>query len=55
MRNRETILAFTLMAVSGACFCALIGRNGWILVGYFLGIIQALGAAAICKGKEELE
>ena len=55
MRNRETILAFTMMALSGACFSAVIGRNWWILVGYFLGVVQAIGAAAICKGENEIE
>ena len=53
MRNREPILAFVLMAISGACFCALIGRNGWVLLGYFLGIIQAIGSAVICKGEDD--
>jgi hypothetical protein len=46
-RNWETIFAFVLMALSGALVWVALTGSLWLLAGYTLGIVQALGSAAI--------
>lgn len=47
MKNPELIFGFTLVVLSGAVMWTAVTFSGWLLLGYCLGVVQSLGAAAI--------
>jgi hypothetical protein len=49
--NRDSILGFTLMILSGAVVCAAFS---WlVLIGFGLGIVQVIGAAIFLGGPRD--